>query len=175
MDLNEALAAYKPVLTERYSDLVRSYFARMVKDHGESLKGISGSWTYAKTYRGLVSENLTTENGAKSINGDTLARNAAAYADAAIDGWKDKINAKLGELNEADVARLNGVAFSISGRDSVGRRIDIEQQMIFKISTLGTPFNQFPARIYVDGKFTSEAAYKRIAGEPARTTERGGR
>jgi hypothetical protein len=33
--------------------------------------------------------------------------------------------------------------------------------MIMNVSSRGTLFNQFPARIYVDGKFTSEAKFKK--------------
>lgn len=36
------------------------------------------------------------------------------------------------------------------------------QDRIFNVISKGTLYNQWPARIYIDGKRISEAAYKRL-------------
>ena len=42
----------------------------------------------------------------------------------------------------------------------IAEDIQILQQIVWKTSTRGTWFAQFPARIYVGTKFTPEAAFK---------------
>ena len=162
-DLTAALDTIRPVLADRYANQVRRAFAVMVEVHGADLRGIHNSWDFARTYRGLVASVLTwTGHGAHStcaIDETKLAKVAAAYAEAAVAQWKDKIEGKLGDLTEVNVVRMAGACFGIKG-SRAGRNVWIEQDVIMKSSTKGLLFNQFPARIYVDGKFTSEAKYK---------------
>jgi hypothetical protein len=96
------------------------------------------------------------------INAEKLANHAKCYADATVEEWLGKINAKLGDLVDAEVKRMDGVAFLITGSRN-DHKVAIEQRMIVNVSARGTPFNQFPARIRVDGKAISEAAYKKAA------------
>ena len=48
----------------------------------------------------------------------------------------------------------------IANRD--GQKIVLDQQRVLKFSSKGKMFHQFPARIYVDGKFYPEAVYKEM-------------
>jgi hypothetical protein len=59
------------------------------------------------------------------------------------------------------VRALDGARFRIVGIKN-DRSICIEQDRIVNVSPKGTLFNQFPARIYVNGKFTSAAAYAKL-------------
>lgn len=163
-DLTAALADLRPALADRYAAQVRRVFAAMVEAHGPALHGVSNSWDFARSYSALIARVIRRAgdriNGEVSIDEDRLAKAAADYAEAAVAEWQDKIQGKLGDLTDATVARFGGCAYAISGTRA-GKRVRIEQDVVVKQSTKGLLFNQFPARIYVDGKFTPEAAYKR--------------
>lgn len=155
LEIAKALEEFKPALAARYSDMVRRYFARMIELHGPGLRGVYNG-CLAATYRELVSHNLTNR---EEICEESLARNAARYADDAIEAWGHKINAKLPGVDNVSVRRFQGVSFVISctrGSD----KVTISQDCIVNVSSKGKPFNQFPSRIYVNGKFTTEAKFK---------------
>lgn len=169
-DLAAALAAFAPQIADRYASQVRAMLAGFVRRHGENLRGIANTSDY-RAWANVVRPVCKTIGGntvagrqtapTYAIDDDKLSQAAAAYAEATVTEWQGKIEAKLGELEGATVLRMNGVGFVIKG-SRAGRAVAIEQQMIVKASTKGLLFNQFPARIYVSGKFTPEAAYKRM-------------
>ena len=159
----EALTALRPAIAERYAAQVRRSFERMVNDHGPSLKGIYNSWEYARNYSNLVSQYLVSEtpnrmNGILTLDEKRLSFGANLYAEAATIEWEAKINAKLGDLENVQIKQFHGANFLISGHRK-DHAVAIDQDMILKSSSRGTLFNQFPARIYVDGKFTPEKKY----------------
>jgi hypothetical protein len=156
-DLTAALEALRPELAAIYDRQVRGAFERIVADLGADLKNVYNDWTHARTFRGLVAPALTD----KKIDEAKLAKLAAMYAAAATDEWKAKIEAKLGGIENVQIRQFNGCNFLIGGLRA-GRKVSIDQNIIVKRSTKGLLFNQFPARIYVDGKFTPEKQYHAI-------------
>ncbi len=161
--LQAALEAHKPALVARYTAMTQSTFSNMVAMHGPALRGISNCWTYARMWSGWISGMTRHEGDARILDEARVAKSAAAYADATIEAWAGKIATKMGEVEGATIHHLDGAAFRITGT-LAGKRVGIDQNMILNVSSKGLPFNQFPARIYVDGKFTSEAAWKRMRG-----------
>jgi hypothetical protein len=166
--LHAVLEAYKPELAAHFDSCVRWQFDRMVRDLGPKLANVGNDQRHARVWSSLMSSLVTrSDNKGRSldaavINDARVARAAAEYADEAVTDWKAKIAAKLGELESAKVENMGGMEFHIIGTKH-GRRVQIEQKTIINVSSRGKVFNQFPARIYVDGKFTSEAAFKRLA------------
>lgn len=165
--LRTALNDFKPQIAADFTRYVERTFARMVERHGPTLAGVYNS-NDARAFRTVVAEFIrhapTTERTArpeKVLDAEALAVGATRYADEVVKAWAGKIARKMGELEDAHVGRMGDVAFRITGRRG-GKDVCIEQQMIFAVSHLGTPYNQFPARLYVNTKFTSEAAYKRM-------------
>lgn len=170
--LAAALQAHKPALVESYCRIVRGQFARAVQDLGATLPAIGNDWTWAKVWRETLRP-VAHQPGATSmpahnatlawvLDESRLLERARAYADAVVESWEGKIQGKLGELEGAEVHAMTGLAFTITGTRA-GRRVRIEQTCIINVSPLGKLFNQFPARIYLDGKFTSEAAFRKLA------------
>lgn len=169
--LTTALDAFKPAIAADYVRTVERLFANAVEALGPDLKGIYSSQRFAKvmSHGGIlcpfVKFNHETVAGRQiahpaTLRVEALEKAAAAYADAVAVSWAAKIDAKMGELEGATVHALNGVAFTITGTRN-GHAVAIEQQMVFKVSSKGTPFNQFPARLRLDGKAISEAAYSK--------------
>lgn len=168
----DALDAHRSALAERYASMVRRAFTAMVNKLGPRLHHITNDYTYARNFRLLVAPNVRQEgkrvefgcvvdHGVYVIDEGRLTANADVYASDVAHEWAGKIAAKLGQLDEASVESLGNLTFLIKGSRG-GRRITIEQTVVLKASPRGKLFNQFPARIYVDGKFTSEAAYRRM-------------
>ena len=167
-ELNTALEAYKPELAARYETLIRWQFSKMVQDLGPALANVGNDGRWARVWYVRMSnlvaryDNLGKLLDAAILNEARLARVSAQYADDVVESWKGKITAKLGELENAQVDNMGDMQFRITGTKH-GRHVMIEQTVILKASPNGVLFNQFPARIYVDGKFTSEAAFNRLA------------
>lgn len=166
--LQAAFDAIQPELAARYATMYRGMFDHMVSVLGPELKGVVNSWQFARQYSQIrdIIEYVITEGrssmqmgGPKRLNEALLAKKSDQQAHFAIEKWIGKINQKLGDLNDVSVNRFGGCEFVIFGSRN-GKAIKIEQSIIVKSSSKGALFNQFPARIYVDGKFTSEAAYK---------------
>jgi hypothetical protein len=134
----------------------------MVEANGPALNGISNSWGFARTFRALVSPVLAPRHRMGdecAIDEMKLNKAANDYAEAAVAEWLSKIEGKLGNLENTTVQSFGGCRYTIFGTRA-GKKVTIEQDVIVKSSTKGLLFNQFPARIYVDGKFTSETKYK---------------
>lgn len=159
--LMAALEAHKPALVTRYTAMTQHTFTKMTRMHGPALRGISNCWTYARMWSGWIRGMTRHEGDARVLDEALVARSAEAYADATIEAWADKIATKMGEVEGATIHHLDGAAFRITGTHD-GKRIEIDQTMILNVSSQGKPFNQFPARLRIDGKATSEAAWKRL-------------
>ena len=92
---------------------------------------------------------------------DNMNEYAQDQAELFADELIAKVNAKAGELTDSKVLRVSGANFRITGMKG-DKKVMIEQNQIINVSVKGKLFNQFPARIYVDGKFISAAAFKKI-------------
>jgi len=165
-----AMNALKPEMKKAYKKRVTSLFDQMVNDLGKNLRGVYNSYRWARTFTGTVRPSVRSYNPTMMLNDPDayhyidkalLSKNADRYASSVVDGWKAKVESKLVELDKAEVKYFKGGTFLITGTRK-GDRISIEQQIITNVSSKGTLFNQFPARIYVNGKFVSEKKYKEI-------------
>ena len=160
MTITAALEAHKPALTEYFVGFAERRFARLVEQFGPAMRGVYNS-DQARNWRAIASLTTRTGNridGEYLLDADRVAAAAIAFADTTVATWADKIAAKLGELDSAEVRHLDGYRFAVTG-DKGDRKVRIEQDMIINVSSKGTLFNQFPARIYVDGKFMSATKY----------------
>lgn len=174
--LKIGVEAFRPIIEERYMRSVRGLFWKMVEDHGARLGGIYNSWEYARSFSGLVSMNIESatpeseEEAAalracriiakKKISETKLAKNAAEYSRAVVESWLTKITKKLGNVTEVVVHNFTANGFSIScKRDDAS--VYIVQNTVYKVSTKGTPFFQWPALIYVNGKRVAEKDFNR--------------
>ena len=165
-----ALEGQKPEVAASYIGIVHRLFARMIEKFGPSLKGVSNDWNFARPYSQTVSRFVKRDgdriNSVCSLNEERLAQFAEEYAEAVVKEWLLKIHEKLGELETAEVPRFSGDRFVIVGTRG-GKKVVIEQDRITNVSSNGVVFNQFPARLYVDGKFYSAAKYKKLFAEAA--------
>jgi hypothetical protein len=168
-NMNNFADAFEPLKPLIIADF-EAYVTRQVKRYAETWdtmsdaakqsirRGNDRTWIFARRFAVMDSNRI----GAKptgDVKVEWLSKVAAENAEAQIAEFARKLQAKLGQIGDFKAVFSRGADFTITGNRS-GREIRVEQQTIFKVSALGNPFNQFPARIYVDGKFTPAAEYE---------------
>jgi len=156
--IDTAMNQIKPDLTQRYMDMAERMFNAQIEQYGPKLAGMKN---LADFYNVVQSACKTDQNREHYLDKDELLKIADRNSDAIIKKWSAKIIAKVEDLDDVTVTRMGGAEFSITGT-RMGYDVVISQQMIIKCSSNGKVFNQFPSRIYVDGKFKSEADYKKM-------------
>jgi hypothetical protein len=170
-------AAFQPAAEKITADFVRyvtNVFNRISQDDvfGPSLNCRNAYHRDAAALRFIraFTEEIPGANGhlsyrpaaPKRLRAEYLAKCARDYADAQIASFVAKLVKKLEGLDVAEVINQSGLTFVIKGSLN-GHAVLVEQTQVFKVSSKGTPFNQWPARIYVDGKFTPEAKFLAVA------------
>jgi len=168
--LKKAMLKYAPQLANDYKKYVKKQFGLMQKDLGKSLKGVYNSPRWARTW-GSIRSNIRRQGNPPVLSSreadtipyiihtESLNRNAKMYGEAVALDWYNKMLGKLGPLSSVTVKLLSDGDVVITGKLKE-HNVRIDQQRIINISSRGLMFHQFPARIYVDGKFKSEVAYK---------------
>lgn len=172
--LKAALEARIPDLAESYTNLIQQQYDMLVREFGNTFSKISNSRYYSlwdTTIRrvvvvtnptGFSSRNVERDGPAiYALNPEAVQRLALAHATETVMAWANKIEGKMGELEKAECLHMSGCRFAIIGVKA-GNNVRIEQDMIVNVSSKGKVFNQFPARCYVNGKFMSEANFKKL-------------
>jgi hypothetical protein len=86
---------------------------------------------------------------------------AQAEAEATCLAWYKKLASKLGSVESATLHYSGVGSYCLTvTKAGFAESIRIDQQIVWKVSSRGSWFAQFPARIYVGGKFTPEAKFK---------------
>lgn len=106
----------------------------------------------------------TSVNTVYSNEIDMEAVDAAAHkeAEAVCLAWHKKLVGKLGAVESAtlDCAGVGSYVLTVR-KAGIAESVRIEQQIVWKTAARsGQWFPQFPARIYVNGKFVPEAKFK---------------
>lgn len=173
--LKETMLQYVPELEQDYKEFVREKLKLMQGNLGPALPRVHSSHKWVRLFQSirgnLRKDHPTGGSGLSFLVYDTipyivaesaLERNAKAYGERVALEWYNKMTSKLGDTSVTHVSEpTRGGDLIIKGRLS-GSDIRLEQQRIINVSSRGLLFHQFPARIYVDGKFMSEAVYKRL-------------
>ena len=154
-----AFADFVPVLAESFAAYHRRRVARMIEQGMTSREAYAfskESYSFAKTDGNTLSSKVV------GVSEEWLAKCAAEYAQHTVSAFVAKLTKKLQTLSGVDVRRADGATFVITG--TLGdKAVRVEQRQTMNVSPKGTLFHQWPARIYVNGKFTPEAAFKKIA------------
>ena len=152
-------------VTKTLERILSTYDRKAISNLGNSFSTDGGKWRQLRTFTIMVDENGEPTNRFTSrykIDNDRIAKESIRYAQAQVDAFKFKLNQKLADLTDIENLRITGSDFRFCG--SLGEHeVLVEQTTVLKCSNKGTLFNQWPCRIYVNGKFMSEAAFKKLA------------
>ena len=98
-----------------------------------------------------------------SLNVAAVEKLSTRLAEDAIESMILKLIAKLGRLEEATLLSVNVNTGWMQFSGSVdGKKVFLEQSRIINCSSKGKLFHQWPARITLEGKKVSEAAFKKL-------------
>ncbi len=175
MNIQEAMLVYAPSLAEDYKKYARKTFDEAVEKFGATLKGIHKDKMWHRIYAEMRPYLTIThplegtrysqewwDDSKHSIDDDKLNSIAKKYGEDTALNWFGKMKSKLGELSEVSVSDPRGGGeVTIVGKHGTDK-VEIFQHTIINRTMYGEPFHQFPARIYVNGKFYSENDYKKL-------------
>lgn len=105
-------------------------------------------------------------SGNASLSAEFLDKEAREYGESQATAFVDKLIRKLDGARDArvlydDHAATSFVIKAWSGDDE----IRVDQQKVLQWSTRGTPFHQFPARLYLNGTPTTEKDLRSLLDE----------
>jgi hypothetical protein len=89
---------------------------------------------------------------------EILESEAQKYATGLISAWIEKIIEKIGNCDSIEVPVYTSGSYLVKAVKE-GHKVQLWQSRILKHSSQGTPFNQFPARLRVDGKAMSKSEF----------------
>ena len=174
--IRAGFTAKREAFVARYANHIENNFAALVKHcpDRESLSAERVNWaacrkstagvpSYVQNHYRAVALYLTG-SGNYSLNDERVYKHAERYADQTIDALVAKVVAKVGDLDDVSVASEGGLAFTVRGI-KCGRVVTVDQNVTVNVSKRGLVFNQYPARIYVDGDFVSAKAFAEITSE----------
>lgn len=168
-EMKAAFMAVAPDLANDFAEFITSVFNRIEKARGSVpayVESRDAAWHDISLIRYCcdfikMPGDLSGTKATLKLNADTLRKEADKYGKEVALDWFYKTNAKLGDVEEVDVPEgRSGTMVVLAKRN--GHSITLDQQRIIKRSPKGKLFHQFPARIYVDGKFYPESAYKKL-------------
>ncbi len=163
--ISEALAAMIPDLADRHADHLRRNFADTIERN--PLFEYRGAWdpyrhelATARSVATPLDHCRARRTEPATIDETQVARLALRSAEFDAAKFESKLRAKLPGLDKVEISYFasNGRIEIRAERDGVV--VHVTQSPVFKVSSLGRPFYQFPALIYVDGKRTTEKAFK---------------
>ena len=161
-----AIAAdFEKWVTKNLEFILATYDRKQLSNLGNSWSTDGGKWRQLRTFTIMVDENGEPTNRYTSrykIDHERIATASVRYAQEQIDAFKYKLNRKLADLTDIDNLKIGTSDFRFTGMLGENKVL-VEQTTVLKCSNKGTLFNQWPCRIYVNGKFMSEAAFKKIA------------
>lgn len=100
----------------------------------------------------------------KVLDKDRLRHSADQFGRDQVDSFIAKLTKKIGKLTDVNLSwGSESGSFMIKGKLNE-HEVMVKQQVVFKYSSKGNFFLQWPARIYVDGKFIPEKEFTKLVG-----------
>ena len=170
-----------PSLEADYINFVTKQLEALLKNYTQKeLRQLGNSWHRdGYTYRNFRRFMCNAEQEAAVAAGDEyagsfykepdavhhgrIAKEAVNYARDQVDSFILKLSRKFGDLTNVVIhfADTGALECTITG-EQAGHKVFIQQDRIINTSKNGRPFHQWPARLTVDGKRMSEAAWKKL-------------
>ena len=151
-------------VTKNLERILTKYEPKEIKNLGNSFSDDGGVWRQLRTFTIMVNENGEKTNRYTSIyqvDYDRIKAESIKYAQDQVDSFKYKLQQKLSDLTDISDLRISGSEFAFNAMLNENK-IHIEQTTVLKCSNKGKLFNQWPCRIYVNGKMMPESKFKKL-------------
>ncbi len=152
------------VFQTQIANSIKFQFNVLLEKYGNTFSGVYNSRSYSvwkETIRPCTDRAGYSMSDPISLNDEKVARFSLKQAELFAEELIAKINNKAGELVNGKAIRVSGANFVITGKKG-DNQVTIEQNQIINVSVKGKLFNQYPARIYVDGKFTPASKFSKM-------------
>ncbi len=167
--IKDTLLKVAPKFAEDYADYVRRFYNDHVEEFGNKWARNGMTNSTAARWNQLVAgcfvrapgESEYAPHPKRVFSEEKLQEQAERYGIEVATAWGNKIESKLENVKGIDFTARDAGSFQFNGTRE-GRSIRLEQQTVTKFNKAGRMYHQFPARIYVDGQFLSEKAYKEL-------------
>lgn len=177
MSITDAFATYEANLAASAIARLERILDQAKQMHGPLLDTVYACWTFAKVWSTTLAPLCRMEGYVKGefpwgppaageyvLDQEKAQAWARTWATAQLTAAAAKLSDKIGNLSDV---RIDGAPeagmFRVRGYLPDGSEVCVDQDRIINVSSKGTLYNQWPARIYLNGKRISEAAYKRLA------------
>ena len=154
-------------VTKNLERIIAKYKKEEIRNLGNSFSDDGGIWRQLRTFTYMVDNEGNKTNRFTSmykVDYDRIKNESTRYAQAQVDSFKHKLQQKLSDLTDISNLAINGLEFSFRGT-LAEHQIRIEQTTVLKCSKNGKLFNQWPCRIYVNGKMMPESKFKKLQEE----------
>lgn len=160
-----AIAAdFENWVTKALERIISKYDRKQISQLSSSWSHDGGVWRQLLTFTIMVDENGEKTNRFTyiyQVDYDRIKTESVKYAQGQVDSFKYKLNKKLSDLSDISDLTINGLEFSFRAK-LAEHVIRINQTTVLKCSKKGKLFNQWPCRIYVDGKMMPESKFKKL-------------
>jgi len=165
--INEVLKTKEEAISLNYQEYVASLYKELTEEFTNKFNGIYNSGC-GNLFKEAIKPVCDYDKGCTrpgetvyTLSKEKLKVVADKYATLTVLAWQQKIVSKIGNITDIQCHSLNSTGFYITGKLGT-LNVRVEQNIIVNVSSKGKLFNQFPARIYVDGKAISEAKFKKL-------------
>jgi hypothetical protein len=151
-------------VTKNLERIIAKYDRAEIQKLGNSFSADGGVWRQLRTFTIMVDEqgNKTTRyTSLYKVDYNRIKAESIRYAQDQVDSFKYKLQQKLSDLTNISDLKLSGLEFSFRAK-LAEHNVYIEQTTVLKCSNKGKLFNQWPCRIYVDGKMVPEVKFKKL-------------
>lgn len=165
-DITAKFDTLKPGLAADFVQYVTTTLEGLLTRYPEGLRNLGNSWgadghAFRNFRRFLKSDGAWGYTG---VDAEVVAKAAKTYADDQVAAFTLKLNKKLAGLTDVELIDTDVHGYTCKLRGKLGEReVVLEQRRIINVSVNGNLFHQWPALIYVDGRKTSEAQFKKLA------------
>ena len=151
-------------VTKNLEQIIAKYDRAAIRNLGNSFSNDGAIWRQLRTFTIMVDENgnrTTRFTNIYQVDYDRIKKESIRYAQSQVDSFKYKLQQKLSDLTDISDLRISGLEFAFNGK-LAENTIHIEQTTVLKCSKTGKLFNQWPCRIYVNGKMMPESKFKKL-------------
>ena len=154
-------------VTKNLERIIAKYKKEEIRNLGNSFSDDGGIWRQLRTFTYMVDNEGNKTNRFTSmykVDYDRIKKESVRYAQAQVDSFKHKLQQKLADLTDISNLHISGLEFTFLAKLNE-HQIRIDQTTVLKCSKNGKLFNQWPCRIYVDGKMMPESKFKKLQEE----------
>jgi len=166
-----AFAPHRDEMKKSFINFMSMQLARLTRRYGKTIGELRragnspdyGAYHQIRSFLDHKGSNMPREiNGFEAeFDMARLDKAAERYVQDTVDSLVAKVLSKVGDLEDVQLSFASSSRFVLRGK-RCGDKVTIRQDCILNVSKLGKLYNQWPARIELNGKRISAKAYSEL-------------